>query len=113
MVDRREVLDVIYRHGSSANPITNERICRHIGIPYGNDSNGPKVRKAVEKLRAEGFPICANSSGPSPGYWVAEDWEQLHGYADRLRGRIRSIQATLDALLRYGRERFGPEETGT
>ena len=91
---KNRVCEIIRGHGT----VTNRAICEHyLGIPYGNDSNGPVIRQCVHTLRNEGIFIAADSKH---GYWIETDLEKQNQYLARLLCRIESIQGVYDSLYK-------------
>lgn len=61
------------------------------------------VSKAVECARRSGIPICATTSPDGPGYFIAENTDELSGYLRSLDHRLREVRTTrthLEAALR-------------
>lgn len=56
------------------------------------------VTRAIESERRAGVPICATSDSLTPGYYIAEDPEELQNYCNRLKRREREIRKTRKAL---------------
>ncbi len=55
--------------------------------------------KAIEKERREGAPICA-SSGGRPGYFLADNVQEMQDYCGRLKHRERELAKTRRACER-------------
>ena len=53
----------------------------------------------IEQERREGVPICA-ASGENPGYYLAENAEELESYCKRLKGRADQLYKTRKALIK-------------
>ena len=62
-----------------------------------------EITAQIEKERREGLPICA-ATGENPGYYLAEDADELQSYCERLQARaielIKTRQALIDTLRR-------------
>jgi hypothetical protein len=54
---------------------------------------------AVERERRAGLPICA-STGDPPGYFLAQDRDEMRRYCDSLLHRIREINGTRRACIK-------------
>lgn len=66
-----------------------------------------RVEKAVEKLRAEGQPIC---TGPD-GAWYSWRAAEVAACADRLEDRLRQQMATIRALRATAAKMQAEEDT--
>lgn len=58
-----------------------------------------ELTKAIERERRAGAPICANTSGPCPGYFLAGTREELARYCDSLKRRAAEIEETRAACM--------------
>lgn len=56
------------------------------------------VSRTIEKLRADGEPVCATCDSSRPGYFLAEGPEDLERYIASLDRRLRAIRRTRAAL---------------
>lgn len=88
MSEQGELRDYIPRPDS---PVTGAVLAKML------DSTPREIAKRIQKLRCAGVPICA-STGETPGYYIAEDANQLEEYLRSLRGRLHEITATATAL---------------
>ena len=71
---------------------TAEQIARFLGLTFRG------VTRAIESERRAGVPICATCDADAPGYYIAEDPEQLQNYCAKLERREREIRKTRKAL---------------
>lgn len=62
------------------------------------------ITLAVERERREGQPICARTTGKTPGYYLASNAEELEQYCNRIKGRAIELFKTRQALLRVLKE---------
>ena len=67
---------------------------------------GPDLRRAVNRLRGEGVPICSFDSG----YYYAETEDELQRTVRQLRSRIRKIARAERGLTKALSELFGTSE---
>ena len=75
-------------------------------IAYNTGLNSRDVRYAIQKLRDDGYPICAT---PEDGYWIARYSQDLNDTISKLQSHINNSQDTLDALLN-ARDKLRREE---
>lgn len=61
------------------------------------DVQGAYIRRAVNKLRSNGVPVCSNGNG----YWISVDPNEIRETVNSLMGRAASIQAAVDGLTRW------------
>ena len=109
---------------SCCNNITNkfETQCQIMGcIPIGADrpvtakqlaelcsvQNERQITKRIEALRRAGVPVCASCDPANPGYFRAASPGELALYLHGLRGRMKEITATHNALERALNEWVG------
>ena len=59
-----------------------------------------KVSRQIEHLRRAGVPVCASCDPVNPGYFRAETPAELALYLHGLRGRMKEITHTYNALER-------------
>lgn len=57
------------------------------------------ISQAVERERRQGKPICATCDRMNPGYYIAENREDMQRYCDRLFHRAGEIHKTRKACL--------------
>jgi hypothetical protein len=95
------ILETVLKGIEKDGPVTARVICeKWLNVPYGNDLGGPTVREAVQALRLTGHFIAASASG----YWIESEPKEQRKYIKALRGRLHSIQTTLQALERLSSE---------
>lgn len=56
------------------------------------------ISLAIEKLRRDGFPICASCAAGGAGYFLPADIKELSDYCLSLSARLKNIHATLAAV---------------
>lgn len=76
--------------------ITNKEIANFIRHNTGVKVGSPRIRKMINWMHVQGH--LPNLIASSNGYGKAKDMKELMAYADSLRGRIKAIQARLDAV---------------
>lgn len=74
------------------NAQTGNALCALLGISIRD------VTAIIEKERRAGFPICA-STGGLPGYFLAENKEEMERYCRSLQKRAGEIHKTRRACL--------------
>lgn len=74
------------------NAITRQQLCNLTGW------SDRRVRKEIETLRREGYPILSFSEGP--GYWYSGDIEEIERYLKEVDSRSRSGGITNAKLRR-------------
>ena len=62
------------------------------------DMTGRDISRQVERLRAEGVPVCASCDSARPGYYLSESPEDLERYISSLDRRLRAVRRTRAAL---------------
>lgn len=62
------------------------------------DLDGREISRTIERLRADGVPVCATCDSSRPGYYLAEGSEDLERYIASLDRRLRAIRLTREAL---------------
>ena len=77
------------------NAVTGAEIRRILDL-----KDGRCVTAIVEQERHSGVPICASCNSKRPGYYLPSDVGELQKYIRSLRGRIKNVTATLDAMQR-------------
>ena len=63
-------------------------------------SDQRKVSRQIEHLRRAGVPICASCDPANPGYYRAQSAAELALYLHGLRGRMKELTHTYNALER-------------
>ena len=58
-----------------------------------------EVTRLIERARLDGAPICATCDANRPGYYLAQDAEELAAYLHRFKHRRRTIAKTEAALM--------------
>jgi hypothetical protein len=74
-------------------PITVEMLAKKIKIPV--KTGGPTIRRIINALRTDGFPIANHPDG---GYFMATDPIHLAANIESLQRRIYCAQAALNGL---------------
>lgn len=59
--------------------------------------DGRELTKLIEKERRCGEPICATTNSENPGYFLAEDTEELEQYIRSLDRRLKNVRTTREA----------------
>ena len=85
-------------HEVLAEGAENARTGRELATLFNCDIR--QVTIQIEKERREGWPICANSSGDTAGYFLAADAEELKSYCNRIHRRASELYKTRRALLK-------------
>lgn len=75
------------------NAQTGKDLCRVLGI------TARELTAAVERERREGKPICA-STGTTPGYFLAENRDEMQHYCNSLLHRAGEIHKTRKACIK-------------
>lgn len=57
------------------------------------------ISRAIERARLQGAPICATCNAERPGYYIANNAEELADYLRRFKCRRRTIARTETALM--------------
>lgn len=78
----------------SKDPITAHEIAEILGL-----SDIRCITKGIYDLRREGIPVCASTNPGRPGYYTAEDPDELERYIRSLRHRRVAIQEIEDSML--------------
>ena len=70
-------------HEGPAAPLAAIDIANHVGIRVGSDHESKRrgVRRIIDRLRDNGFRICADNEG----YWLARDDAEWHAYQESRR----------------------------
>lgn len=74
--------------------------------------NRPRdITRMVERARLQGAPVCATCANDRPGYYLAENADELQAYLHSFRRRRRNMLKTEDALMNTlcnltGQQRF-------
>ena len=87
------------------NATTAKELCKLLGMKHR------ELTQQIERERREGQPICASCNSTRPGYYLAQDKEQMQDYCGRLLHRMREIAATMRACKAAGEslpERIDP-----
>lgn len=77
----------------AANALTGKEICNLLGI------TPRELTAAIERERRKGKPICA-ATGGRPGYFLAENREEMERYCRSLFHRAGEIHKTRKACLK-------------
>ena len=64
---------------------------------------GAELRRAVNRLRCDGQPICSNENG----YFYAARQSEIRATVAQLTGRISKITAAKNGLLKFYEEKEG------
>lgn len=97
------MINEILLEGES-NATTAKDLCAILGMKHR------ELTQQIERERREGQPICASCNSNRPGYYLAQDKEQMQEYCGRLLHRMREIAATMRACKAAG-ERLPDTET--
>ena len=98
-------------------PLTDKALCAHLKqFPRGQESaassneleaafhvKGTELRRAVNRLRCHGFPICSDATG----YFYAKRPSEIKATVAQLTGRISKISAAAKGLLKSYKEMEG------
>lgn len=84
---------------SHGRPLSREELCRALGC------DDRILRKAVRKLRCEGYMIVADPEG---GYRFAHDGGEVYGYTSSLKSRIQALREVTEAMEEAAQREFGP-----
>ena len=60
--------------GDQINPVSATRLSEKTGL------SNREIRRAVERLRREGWPICSSHSPIAGGYWLARSHSEFSGF---------------------------------
>lgn len=77
-----------------ANAVSSTYLCSLLGV------DKRALTAAIERERRAGIPICATCSQSAPGYYLAENSEEMEEYCRSLQHRIDEISGTLAACRR-------------
>jgi len=63
----------------------------------------PQINNQLRRERLLGFPICTVMRGRKPGYYIAEDWDEMEQYIKLLDKEIDGLEDDIRNLkgLRY------------
>ena len=78
-------------HGQSA-AVTARELAERLGLTARD------VSKLIERLRADGVPVCASCDAAHPGYFLAEGPEELEQYIKSLDRRLLAMRKTRTAM---------------
>ena len=103
-----KVMDGDYNHSTTTRPTCqivdwlsmgqeNARTAREIADWIGGKPR--EVTRLIERARLDGAPICATCDANRPGYYLAQDAEELAAYLHRFKHRRRTIAKTEAALM--------------
>lgn len=85
------IYEVLAEGAQNARP--GREICDLLGI------SRRELAAAIEKERREGKPICAATSRPNPGYFLAANKAELERYCQSLFHRAGELHKTRKACL--------------
>lgn len=85
-------------------PVTAKRLAELYGV-----QNERQITRSIEALRRVGVPVCASCDPANPGYYRAQSAAELALYLHGLRGRMKEITHTYNALERALNEWVGQE----
>ena len=80
------IYEILSRGAANAKP--GQELADELGLDQR------EFTKIVERERKLGFPICAATSGPDKGYYLAADAAELALYCRSLDRRLKNIQQT-------------------
>lgn len=80
----------------------NNRIMKSSELENLLNLAGAHIRRQVNELRTQGYPICSDSRG----YWIAQSAEEFDSNMDHLIGRGREVVNTGEAAKRQNRLRM-------
>lgn len=81
-MDPLAVRDVLWQQTGPGQSLKTAEVLGHLGLPFTRH-NERQIRRVVEQLRQEGWPICSGSAG----YWWARSEEDIAQTVALLRGR--------------------------
>lgn len=84
-----KVIEYIKANGTPKSPVSSYEISKDLGI------GGVAIRKAINKARCEGCPICACNNG----YYYSEDKTEIINTIQSLVNRTISVEKAINGLL--------------
>ena len=88
------VWEYLGRGAESAKP--GRELCDLLGV------NLRELTGSIEAERRQGHPICASTTGPNKGYYLARNMEEMQAYCKSLAHRAGEIERTLQACEKAG-----------
>lgn len=90
------LIDLLKKH-SPEDPISNIDIAKQLNLPpRHNGADGNDLRKLINDLRLQGFPILGNSRG----YYLAQTKQDIKEYIDRRNQHIQNDINNLEIIKR-------------
>lgn len=84
-----KVIEYIKANGTPKSPVSSYEISKDLGI------GGVAIRKAINKARCEGCPICSCSNG----YYYSENKTEIINTIQSLVNRTISVEKAINGLL--------------
>jgi hypothetical protein len=78
----------------SQNALTGRQICHMLNLTY------PQLKKQIVQERKEGHPICANTGGEHPGFFLAANKGEMQRYCRSLFHRAGELHRIRKACLK-------------
>jgi hypothetical protein len=95
-INKVQVLDELQRHNGRDEGIhIRDLVARITGSLLGGDAEERKVRKLIEELRRDKYPICAH---PDAGYYIAASKKELDETCAFLLARADTTVAQVAAM---------------
>ena len=85
-----KVIEYIKANGTQRNPVLSYKITEATGV------GGVAIRRAVNKARCEGIPICSCGEG----YFYSKDKSQIINTIQSLVNRTISVEKAVEGLLK-------------
>lgn len=85
-----KVVEYIKANSSPKKPVSSNAITEALGI------GGVAIRKAINKARCDGCPICSCGNG----YYYSEDKNEIINTIQSLIGRTISVERAVNGLLK-------------
>lgn len=82
-----------YLRKGAASPITSKELCKVLKIDKRT------LTATIERERRQGSPICASCDTHNPGYYLAENKNEMQRYCNSLHRRAAEIYKTRAACL--------------
>ena len=98
-VYERELLPImvksLQRHVGRRQAVTNRAMQSGLA-ESGYEISDARIRKLISHIRINGLVECLMAT--SKGYYVTTDVKELEDYVESLRGRVRAIDAVVNAM---------------
>ena len=101
----KKISEILLKHQGKNNAITGDHICEVIEEDWGKSVNVRVLRKVIDDMRLNGYPLGSSENG----YYLLIDKEETRKVIRSLCDRADALMGIIRAMSNMYEERFGEE----